>query len=191
MGEFWQNVVHWRRESQTTSVFLPRERHKQYGKGHVEGLPKKGKGRVIHDPVKSKLSYLWITKYCAYWWHPSKKWALGENLFCEGLTVSSKTNRQWLNTLPLLLWLEIEGVFISSWPANPGIEFMWWSSALFLQRPDFNPSVGAWFLKKRPVLTALIRDWCFSQNISLLIYSEESYVNSQVLIRLLGEHREE
>ena len=27
---FWQNVVHWRREWQTTSVFLPWEPHEQY-----------------------------------------------------------------------------------------------------------------------------------------------------------------
>ena len=31
-GEFWQNVVHWRREWQTTSVFLPWELHEQYEK---------------------------------------------------------------------------------------------------------------------------------------------------------------
>ena len=31
-GEFWQNVVHWRREWQTTSVFLPWEAHEQYEK---------------------------------------------------------------------------------------------------------------------------------------------------------------
>ena len=31
-GEFWQNVVHWRREWQTTSIFLPWEPHKQYEK---------------------------------------------------------------------------------------------------------------------------------------------------------------
>ena len=31
-GEFWQNVVHWRREWQTISVFLPWEPHKQYEK---------------------------------------------------------------------------------------------------------------------------------------------------------------
>ena len=30
--EFWQNVVHWRRQWQTTSVFLPWEPHEQYQK---------------------------------------------------------------------------------------------------------------------------------------------------------------
>ena len=29
-GEVWQNVVHWRREQQATSVFLPWEPHEQY-----------------------------------------------------------------------------------------------------------------------------------------------------------------
>ena len=29
-GEVWQNVVHWRREWQTASVFLPWEPHEQY-----------------------------------------------------------------------------------------------------------------------------------------------------------------
>ena len=28
--EFWQNVVHWRREWQSTPVFLPGEHHEQY-----------------------------------------------------------------------------------------------------------------------------------------------------------------
>ena len=31
-GEFWQNVVPWRREWQTTPVFLPQEPHEQYEK---------------------------------------------------------------------------------------------------------------------------------------------------------------
>ena len=31
-GEFWQNVVHWRAEWQTTSLFLPWEPHEQYEK---------------------------------------------------------------------------------------------------------------------------------------------------------------
>ena len=35
-GEFWQNVVHWRREWQTTSVFLPWEPHEQYDGETVE-----------------------------------------------------------------------------------------------------------------------------------------------------------
>ena len=29
-GEFWQDVVHWGKEWQTTPVFWPREPHKQY-----------------------------------------------------------------------------------------------------------------------------------------------------------------
>ena len=31
-GEFWENVVHQRREWQTTSVFLPWQSHEQYEK---------------------------------------------------------------------------------------------------------------------------------------------------------------
>ena len=31
-GEVWQNVVHWRKEWQTTSVFLPWETYEQYEK---------------------------------------------------------------------------------------------------------------------------------------------------------------
>ena len=33
-GKSWQNVVHWRREWQTTSVFLPWEPHEQYEKSN-------------------------------------------------------------------------------------------------------------------------------------------------------------
>ena len=35
-GDVWQNVVHWRREWQTTSVFLPWEPHEQYEKSIQE-----------------------------------------------------------------------------------------------------------------------------------------------------------
>ena len=35
-GEFWQNVVHWRKAWQTTSVFLPWEPHEQYEKEVTE-----------------------------------------------------------------------------------------------------------------------------------------------------------
>ena len=34
-GEFWQNVVHWRRELQTIPVFLPQELYEQYEKAKV------------------------------------------------------------------------------------------------------------------------------------------------------------
>ena len=33
-GGFWQNVVHWRREWKTTSVFLPWQPHEQYEKAN-------------------------------------------------------------------------------------------------------------------------------------------------------------
>ena len=39
-GEFWQNVAHWRREWETTSVFLPWELHEQYEKGKKIGTLK-------------------------------------------------------------------------------------------------------------------------------------------------------
>ena len=50
--QVWQNVVHWRREWQTTSVFLPWEPHEQYEKAeelyknYTEELYKKD----LHDP---------------------------------------------------------------------------------------------------------------------------------------------
>ena len=37
----WRNVVHWRREWQTTSVFLPWESHEQYWKGKMIGFWKR------------------------------------------------------------------------------------------------------------------------------------------------------
>ena len=40
-GEVWKNVVHWRREWQTTSVFLPWEPYEQYEKAKVIGYWKR------------------------------------------------------------------------------------------------------------------------------------------------------
>ena len=45
-GEFWQNVVHWRMELQTTSVFLPWEPHEQYDKQ---------KDRTLKDELPSSV----------------------------------------------------------------------------------------------------------------------------------------
>ena len=49
-GEFWQNVVHWRKEWQTTSVFLPWEPHEQY-----DQLDSMLKSRDITLPTKIPL----------------------------------------------------------------------------------------------------------------------------------------
>ena len=46
-GELWQNVVHWRREGQTTSVFLPWESHEQY---------EKAKRRTVKDELPRSVS---------------------------------------------------------------------------------------------------------------------------------------
>ena len=34
-GEFCQNMVHWSREGQTSSAFLPWERHEEYGRKEI------------------------------------------------------------------------------------------------------------------------------------------------------------
>ena len=41
-GEVWQNVVHWKKERQTTSVFLPWEPYEQY---------EKAKDRTLKDEL--------------------------------------------------------------------------------------------------------------------------------------------
>ena len=41
-GDIWQNVVHWRREGPTTSVFLPWEPHEEY---------EKAKDRTLQDEL--------------------------------------------------------------------------------------------------------------------------------------------
>ena len=50
--EFWQNVVHWRRERQTTSVFLPWEPHEQYEKAKrydtEKWTPKDGRSPICY-----------------------------------------------------------------------------------------------------------------------------------------------
>ena len=78
-GEFWQNVVHWRREWKTTSVFLPWESHEQYKRKKdrtlKEELPKsigaqyatgdqwRNNSRKIEETEQSKnntLMWLWL-----------------------------------------------------------------------------------------------------------------------------------
>ena len=51
-GEIWQNVVHWRREWQTTSVFLPWEPHEQYDKE---------KDRILEDELPRSVGAQYAT----------------------------------------------------------------------------------------------------------------------------------
>ena len=51
-GEFWQNRVQWRREWQTSSVFLPREPHEQY---------EKAKDRTLKDELPKSLGAQYTT----------------------------------------------------------------------------------------------------------------------------------
>ena len=52
-SQFWQNVVHWRREWQTSSVFLPWELHEQYEK------KKKKSQRVFQIKLVCFTATLW------------------------------------------------------------------------------------------------------------------------------------
>ena len=71
-GKVWQNVVHWRREWQTASVFLPWEPHKQYEKNSMNSMEK------LPSVFKSA-SFLSSYRKCKYHWitgmgrKPSKK----------------------------------------------------------------------------------------------------------------------
>ena len=51
-GEVWQNVVHWRREWQTTSVFLAWEPHDQY---------EKAKDRILNDELPGSVGAQYAT----------------------------------------------------------------------------------------------------------------------------------
>ena len=51
-GEFWQNEVHWRREWQTTSVFLPWEPHEKY---------EKTKDRILKDELPRSIGAQYAT----------------------------------------------------------------------------------------------------------------------------------
>ena len=48
-GEFWQNVNHWRREWQTTSVFLPWEPHAAATSKSLQSCP------TLGDPINGSL----------------------------------------------------------------------------------------------------------------------------------------
>ena len=51
-GEIWQNVVHWRREWQTTSVFLPWEPREQYEKISVKEMQIKTTAKYCNTLIR-------------------------------------------------------------------------------------------------------------------------------------------
>ena len=61
-GEFWENVVHWRRELETTSVFVPWE-------------PRESMKRQKDRTLKGELSRLVIAQYATgdQWRNNSRK----------------------------------------------------------------------------------------------------------------------
>ena len=63
-GEFWQSVVHWRREWQTTSVFLPWEPHEQDEKA------------TRQDTVNLPVSYSFHVGSTRLWWQLFSRWVV-------------------------------------------------------------------------------------------------------------------
>ena len=57
--EFWQNRVHWRREYQATSVFLPWEPQEQYEKEKNDYMETKQSGysKTNESKMKSKRKF--------------------------------------------------------------------------------------------------------------------------------------
>ena len=81
-GEVWQNVVHWRREWQTTSVFLPWEPYKQY---------EKAKNMILKDELPRPVGAQYAT---------GDQW--GNNSRKNKQMESNKNNTQ------MWMWLVIE-----------------------------------------------------------------------------------
>ena len=56
-GEFWQNVVHWRRERQATSVFLPWEEYQE----NLKNSMKRQKDRTLKDELPRSVGAQYAT----------------------------------------------------------------------------------------------------------------------------------
>ena len=95
-GEFWQNVVHWRREWQTTSVCLPWEHHEQYEKAKrydtERGTPQIGRCQYAtgeewrnnsrkNEETEPKWKQLWVVDLTG---DGSKVWCCKEE-YCVGI----------------------------------------------------------------------------------------------------------
>ena len=97
--EFWQNVVHWKREWQSTPVFLPGEHHEQYEEAKHMTLEEKSprsegvqyatgeQQRAVTDSSRKNESY-----------GPKQKWRS-----VVGVSGGKKAERQWRTKEPGVL----------------------------------------------------------------------------------------
>ena len=98
-GAFWQNVVHWRREWQTTAAFLPREPHEQHEKAKwyngARWAPRsenvqyargaESEGQLLRAPERMKLldqsrnddAQLWTCQWTWIWANSGRYWGTG------------------------------------------------------------------------------------------------------------------
>ena len=87
--EFWQNMVHWRREWQPTAGFLPREPHEQYEKAKSYGT-RRWAWHVTGVQYDTGEEWRTITK------HSRKKESGGsKQKSCSMVDVSGDENKVW------------------------------------------------------------------------------------------------
>ena len=89
-GEFWQNVVHWRREWQTTSVVLPWEPREQYEQYDKPRQRIKKQSHQFADKGLCSQSYGFSSSHVWMWELDHKEgWALKN--WCSWTVVLEKT----------------------------------------------------------------------------------------------------
>ena len=102
--QVWQNVVHWRREWQTTSVFLPWEPHEQYEKAeelyknYTEELSKND----LHDPDNHNPDNYGVITHLDPDIH-EVKWALG-SIIINKASGSEEFQLSYFKSWKMMLW---------------------------------------------------------------------------------------
>ena len=66
IGEFWQNVIHWRSKWQTTPVYLPLEPHEHYKKHPVHTLNSIILRSNCHDKIEGEMGPTELWWHCRY-----------------------------------------------------------------------------------------------------------------------------
>ena len=89
-GKVWQNVVHWRREWQTTLVFLPWEPHEQYVGGYIViKWMKRMAGLDVSKATwpwgESLIKWVFNTEWWKLTWSHLLSWELWLLIYTEGI----------------------------------------------------------------------------------------------------------